>query len=150
MPGRACSRIAPLREECAHTMKYVVLFARYQGRWVFCRHKERSTWEMPGGHIDPGETPLEAAKRELYEEAGIRDADVEPLFDYWAYDGSDSAWGQVFLAEAHSLQDIPGDFEMAERRLCDAFPPPEELTYAYIGAVLFPAMEKMIKGESPF
>jgi 8-oxo-dGTP diphosphatase len=29
-------------------------------------------WSVPGGHVDPGETPQEAATRELLEEAGIR------------------------------------------------------------------------------
>ena len=25
------------------------------GKWVFCRHKERNTWEIPGGHREMGE-----------------------------------------------------------------------------------------------
>ncbi|HEU5156085.1 MAG TPA: NUDIX hydrolase [Streptosporangiaceae bacterium] len=36
---------------------------------VFDRHRQR--WELPGGMIDPGETPRRAAVRELREEAGI-------------------------------------------------------------------------------
>src|SRR5450759_3451320 len=35
-------------------------------RLVLCRHRDRSTWETPGGHIEPGESPREAAVRELY------------------------------------------------------------------------------------
>ena len=31
-------------------------------------------WQMPQGGIDPGEEPIEAARRELYEETGIRSA----------------------------------------------------------------------------
>ncbi|URN02090.1 NUDIX domain-containing protein [Actinomadura madurae] len=36
---------------------------------VFNRH--RAHWELPGGLIDPGETPYEAAVRELHEESGL-------------------------------------------------------------------------------
>lgn len=36
---------------------------------VFNRH--RQCWELPGGMIDPGETPRQAAVRELHEETGI-------------------------------------------------------------------------------
>jgi 8-oxo-dGTP diphosphatase len=55
----------------------------YKGKWVFCKHKKRDVWENPGGHIDEEETPLEAAKRELYEETGAINFDIEPLCDYY-------------------------------------------------------------------
>ena len=29
---------------------YAIIVARYRGRWVFCRHRERTTYECPGGH----------------------------------------------------------------------------------------------------
>jgi 8-oxo-dGTP pyrophosphatase MutT (NUDIX family) len=32
-----------------------------------------TSWSLPKGHIDPGEDPLTAAKREIYEESGIRE-----------------------------------------------------------------------------
>ena len=62
--------------------KYVVMFAQYQGKWLFCRHKKRSTIETAGGHIEPGETPLQAAKREFWEETGAAKFNIHELFDY--------------------------------------------------------------------
>lgn len=31
-------------------LKYTVIVTRYNGKWVFCRHKDRKTLEIPGGH----------------------------------------------------------------------------------------------------
>lgn len=47
---------------------FVDIVAKYCGRWVLCKKKGRDTWECPGGHIDKGETPEQAVKRELWEE----------------------------------------------------------------------------------
>ena len=110
--------------------KYVVVLSSYQGKILLSRHKERTTWETQGGHIDAGETPLEAAKRELYEESGALEFDIEPLCDYWAGDAA----GMVFTANIHKLGDIP-DSEMAEVKTFDTLP--ENLTYPAITPVLF-------------
>ncbi len=121
--------------------KFAVILARHRGKWVFCRHRARDTWEMPGGHIEPGETPLDAARRELYEESGAADFSIRPIFDYWACDEPHEAeaitWanGQVFLADIRALGPLP-DSEMAEVRLFDALP--ENLTYPDIMRGLFP------------
>ena len=44
--------------------KYAVIAARYQDQWVFCRHKARNTWEIPGGHREKGESIADTAARE--------------------------------------------------------------------------------------
>jgi len=46
----------------------VVIVSKYNGKWIYCKHKDRNTWEIPGGHIEPGEDWLTAVKREMYEE----------------------------------------------------------------------------------
>lgn len=39
----------------------------------------KETWELPAGHVDPGETPIEAARRELIEETGHDSKNIEAL-----------------------------------------------------------------------
>lgn len=60
------------------TYKYVVVLSEYNGKILLSRHKDRTTWETQGGHIEDGETPLDAAKRELYEESGAIDFIMYP------------------------------------------------------------------------
>ena len=49
-------------------LKFAVIISLSNGKWVFCKHKERDTYEAPGGHREVGEDILETAKRELQEE----------------------------------------------------------------------------------
>lgn len=112
----------PLNTVDEKELKYAVLCARYQGQWIFCRHKERQTWELPGGHVEPGETPPEAARRELYEETGAVDADILPVTLYRLFD-----YGLLCFADVKMLSPIPDSSEIREIQLCDAIP--KELTY---------------------
>lgn len=115
--------------------KYVVVLSKYEGKIMLSRHKGRSTWETQGGHIEPGETPLDAAKRELYEESGAVEYEIEPVFDYCVGDeASVGAGGMVFVADIRRLGDIP-DSEMEEVKFFDTLP--ENLTYPDITPVLF-------------
>lgn len=42
------------------------------GRVILHRHKRLGIWLQPGGHVDPGEPPQDAALRETFEETGLR------------------------------------------------------------------------------
>ena len=46
-------------------LKFAVIISKSNGKWVFCKHKERDTFEVPGGHREFGENIIETAKREL-------------------------------------------------------------------------------------
>lgn len=63
-------------------LKFAVIVARTDGKWVFCKHKERDAFECPGGHRERGETILETAKRELWEETGAIDFTLVPVCVY--------------------------------------------------------------------
>jgi 8-oxo-dGTP pyrophosphatase MutT (NUDIX family) len=41
------------------------------GRILLARHAEGNVWLLPGGGIEPGETPADAAVREMFEETGL-------------------------------------------------------------------------------
>ena len=118
------------------TYKYVVVLSTYGGKIMLSRHKQRTTWETQGGHVEPGETPLQAARRELYEESGATQYEICALCDYWAGDEitGKGATGMVFHAQIHELGSMP-DSEMAEVRLFDGLP--ENLTYPAITPELY-------------
>ena len=111
-------------------LKYAVIAANYQGKWIFCRHKARETWELPGGHIEPGEMPMEAARRELYEETGAIRAAIIPVGIYKLFD-----YGLLCYAQIQDLSPIPESSEIAEIQICDCIP--NALTYAGVHDRLF-------------
>lgn len=126
--------------------KYVVIFSRKDGRWLFSRHRGRDTWETQGGHIEPGETPEQAARRELWEESGAKQFTLTPVCDYWACSGDwgeSSAVGAAFLAQIDQLEPLPADFEMAEVAGFDALP--EQVTYPHITPLLMTEAERVLR-----
>lgn len=55
-------------------------------------------WELPAGRLDPGETPLKAAKRELAEETGVRAREWKKLASFWVSPGYVEERMTIFLA----------------------------------------------------
>ena len=89
-------------------LKFAVIIARHNGKWVFCKHKERNTWEAPGGHREDGEDILETAKRELYEETGAITFDITPICIYSVtapdnFDGMET-FGKLFFSDIHTFE----------------------------------------------
>lgn len=125
--------------ETNNKLKYVVIQAKYQGKWIFVRHRQRSTWEIPGGHIEDNETPFEAAKRELREETGAIKFSLKPICDYSVTRDSSTNYGRLYFSEVEELGNL-GEYEMEERIFCHELPHP--LTYEEIQPFLF---ERVLK-----
>ena len=115
-------------------LTYAVVGARESGHWIFVRHRDRSTWELPAGHIEKGETAREAAHRELYEETGTRKCDLTGICDYRVEVKGAVEYGRLFLAEVRERDPLP-DYEISETVLVRSLP--EDLTYPEVQGVLF-------------
>lgn len=61
---------------------FLIIRGRPIGEFLLMRHAER--WDLPKGHVDPGETELECALRELDEETGLTRSEIEivPGFEF--------------------------------------------------------------------
>ena len=61
-----------------------VLFSDAEGRVLLVRPRYKNYWDIPGGYVEPGESPRAAALRELREELGITAAIGGHLVVDWA------------------------------------------------------------------
>ena len=109
----------------------IAVYPRYQGRVLLIRHRRLGHWLPPGGELDPGETPLEAARRELLEETGLTgtfpvltDVDGTPpgLIGYEEHIAGSKGLHMnfVFVADVETDAVVPND-EFEEWRWVDHF-----------------------------
>lgn len=89
-------------------LKFAVIIAKHNDKWVFCKHKERETLEFPGGHRELGETIIQTAKRELYEETGALNFDITPICVYSVtapdhFNGKET-FGMLFYADIKTFE----------------------------------------------
>ncbi len=91
-------------------LKFAVIISKTKNKYVFCKHKDRDTWEIPGGHREHlpkdgnnRENIMDTAKRELYEETGATEFDIKPICVYSVlkpdnFDGKES-FGMLYFAD---------------------------------------------------
>ena len=127
-------------------LKFAVIISRNQGKWVFCRHKDRDTYEVPGGHREESENIIDTARRELREETGAVEFDITPICVYSVCgetrDGEclrEESLGMLYIAEIYSFEEEL-HHEIAEVIITRQIP--EDWTYPYIQPLL---MEKALE-----
>lgn len=111
-------------------------------------------WDIPGGHIEPGEHPEDAVRREVFEETA---AELGPLYllahqrvrlfgprpDSYPYPYPDS-YQVLYTAQVSSLNDF---FPTAEALGRSLFPPPEARTQRWVrfNRELYEAAQQRVK-----
>ncbi len=85
-----------------HAGSAVMMAGDARGRVLLVRQyrlpAEAMLWELPAGRLDPGETPLQAARRELEEETGYRARRWRKLLSFYASPGYIAEKMNVFVA----------------------------------------------------
>ncbi|PYV34169.1 MAG: hypothetical protein DMG22_07245 [Acidobacteria bacterium] len=109
--------VRAVREVVVHRGSVVVLATFADGRVLLIRQyrhpAKQSLWELVAGSIEPGETPLGAAERELLEESGYRAKRLTPLLDFLPSPGFLSE--KMFLIQASGLRHSAAQPEADER-----------------------------------
>lgn len=117
-------------------LKFAVIISKTQEKWVFCKHRERNTYEVPGGHREDNESILDTAKRELKEETGAIEFNIKPVCVYSVIGKTrvnesieEETFGMLFFANIDTFEDELHS-EMEKIIVTDVLP--EEWTYPLI------------------
>ena len=127
-------------------LEFAVIVARHQGKWIFCMHKDRNTFEIPGGHREPGESIEQTAYRELSEETGCLKAQVKPVGIYHVKTDEWIRYGKLFFAEVSHLGPLSSVSEIRQIVLLDNLP--NTLTYPQIHTQLFQIVQGWLNMQS--
>lgn len=124
-------------------LKFAVIASKSGGKWVFCKHKERDTYECPGGHRESGENIDDTAKRELYEETGAIDYTINPICVYSVISSDDEkateTFGMLYYADIKSFEnELHSEIEKIE--LFDNLP--SKWTYPLIQPLLLKELQR--------
>lgn len=124
-------------------LKFAVIVAKSKGKWVFCKHKERDTYECPGGHREAGENIDDTARRELYEETGAIDYSIKPICVYSVTEPDNfngvETFGKLYFADITTFEtELHSEIEKIE--LFDGLP--KKWTYPLIQPFLLKEVER--------
>lgn len=103
-----------------HLVSYVLLVDPDQRRVLLCDHRLSGLWLPTGGHVEPGEHPLETVRRETAEELGLTEVTLlpdvpAPFFTTWTRTVGQERHVDVSLWFAlHGRESEPLDWDRRE------------------------------------
>lgn len=103
------------------TPKHVWVICKYKDQWLLTIHKKRG-YEFPGGKVEAGESPEEAARREVMEETGATISSLHYLGQYKVQAKLDLIIKNIYFAEIEQLHDRDTFFETNGPILLDELP----------------------------
>lgn len=115
-------------------LKFAVIVAKDANGFVYVKHRDRDTWEIPGGHLEYGESPLGGAKRELVEETGALEFSISEVCNYSVSVGDSVTFGRLCFAE---ITKYAGSLDCEIAEVCSFTKIPENLTYPKIQPYLY-------------
>lgn len=118
-----------------NALKFAVVFARYKNQWIISRQQYKNTWEVQGGHREPGENIEFTGARELYEESGAEQFRITPITDYSMVMHGERSFGRLFYADVYRISELPVGYEIEEVQLVDTFP--DNMTYIQLHELLY-------------
>ncbi len=127
------------------SLKYAVIVSQYKGKWIYCRHKNRNTFEIPGGRREPEERIEETARRELFEETGATDYRLFPISVY-CVEGDASGSGLLCFASINEIGPLPPYSEISSIHFFEE--EPDTLTYPDIQPILLRYVKQWLE-KSP-
>ncbi len=129
-------------------LKFAVIISKSNNKWVFCKHKQRDTFEIPGGRREENEQILETAKRELKEETGATQFIIQPICVYSVIgktrvnETGEESFGMLYYAKIEKF-DKELHSEIEKIVLLDDLP--TEWTYPLIQPLLIKEYQRRIK-----